>query len=97
MKRPLAVDPTTTRIGLRERTPATLPETLLFLFGAAAIALHVLDDSFLQPQPGTSARDHLLSGLVPTAVLVLAAWIYPRLRAGALAPRSLSCSASSGS
>jgi hypothetical protein len=47
-----------------------------------AIALHVADDSFFQPQPGTSAGDHLVSGLVPLAVLALAAWAYPRLRAG---------------
>ncbi len=46
------------------------------------IALHVADDNFLQPQPGTSASDHLVSGLVPLAVIGLAAWGYPRLRAG---------------
>ena len=46
------------------------------------IALHVADDNFLQPQPGTSAGDHLVSGLVPLAVIALAAWGYPRLRAG---------------
>ncbi len=46
------------------------------------IALHVADDNFLQPQPGTSAGDHLVSGLVPLAVIGLAAWGYPRLRAG---------------
>jgi hypothetical protein len=47
-----------------------------------AIGLHVLDDNFLQPQPGTSAGDHLVSGLVPLALLVLTAMMYPRLRAG---------------
>ena len=29
--------------------------TRLFVLGVALIALHVIDDSFLQPQPGTSA------------------------------------------
>ena len=48
----------------------------------ALIALHVLDDNFLQPEPGTSAGDHLVSGLVPLALLALAAWAYPRLRGG---------------
>jgi uncharacterized protein len=48
----------------------------------AMIALHVLDDSFLQPSPGTSARDHLVSGIIPLAVLAFAAWAYPRLRGG---------------
>ena len=35
----------------------------------ALVALHVVDDNFLQPQPGTSAGDHLVSGLVPLGVL----------------------------
>jgi uncharacterized protein len=57
-------------------------ERTLVRFCVGAIALHVVDDSFLQPQPGTSATDHLVSGLVPLAVLALAAVAYPRLRAG---------------
>jgi uncharacterized protein len=48
----------------------------------AVVALHVLDDNFVQPQPGTTATDHLVSGLVPLAGLALAAWAYPRLRGG---------------
>ena len=43
------------------------------------IAVHIADDNFLQPQPGTSAREHLASGLVPFALLALAAVMYPRL------------------
>jgi fermentation-respiration switch protein FrsA (DUF1100 family) len=57
-------------------------ETTLAVAALAVIAVHVLDDNFLQPQPGTSAGDHLVSGLVPTAVLLGAAAAYPRLRAG---------------
>jgi hypothetical protein len=45
-------------------------------------ALHVVDDNFLQPQPGTSAADHLPGGLVQTAFFVVLAWAYPRLRPG---------------
>ena len=30
----------------------------------------MVDDNFLQPQPGTSASDHLTSGLVPVAILL---------------------------
>jgi len=61
-------------------------EALIFAIAASVIGVHVADDSFLQPQPGTAAGDHLLSGLVPLVVLVLAIWAYPRLRAGARAP-----------
>jgi uncharacterized protein len=51
--------------------------------GIALIALHVLDDSFIHPNPGTSVSDHLVSGLIPLALLALAAWLVPR-RQGAL-------------
>ena len=47
-----------------------------------AVALHVVDDNFLQPNPGTSAADHLVSGLVPFGLLLAAAFFYERLRAG---------------
>ena len=53
------------------------------------VSLHVVDDNFLQPNPGTSAGDHLVSGLVPLALLVLAGIVYPRLRAGARATIAL--------
>jgi fermentation-respiration switch protein FrsA (DUF1100 family) len=57
-------------------------EGRLYRIATALIALHVVDDNFLQPEPGTSAADHLVSGLVPLAVLVLLAVVYDRLRAG---------------
>jgi dienelactone hydrolase len=56
---------------------------MLFLVPLALIALHILDDNFLQPEAGTSAGDHLVSGLVPLALLALAAWAYPSLRPAA--------------
>jgi uncharacterized protein len=59
------------------RNEATLAGT-----GLAIVALHVLDDSFFQPQPGTSAGHHLVSGLVPFAGLIAAALFYRRLRPG---------------
>jgi uncharacterized protein len=64
-------------------------ERRIFLVAVGVIALHVVDDSFLQPQPGTSAGDHLVSGLVPLAVLGLAALVYARLRGGARAAIAL--------
>ena len=49
---------------------------------AALVALHVLDDAFVQPEPGTAALDHLASGLVPVAILAAFVLAHPRLRAG---------------
>ena len=73
----------TTATASRARSSRTLARhQLLFLASLALIALHVIDDSFLQPQPGTSAADHLVSGLVPLTALVLAAAAYLRVRAG---------------
>jgi uncharacterized protein len=57
-------------------------ETVLFRIALALVALHVIDDNYLQPQPGMSPGDHVASGLVPLALLGLAAWAYPRLRGG---------------
>jgi uncharacterized protein len=57
-------------------------EAGLFRLALAVIAVHVIDDNFVQPNSGTSAADHLVSGLVPLALLALSAWAYPRLRGG---------------
>jgi MYXO-CTERM domain-containing protein len=54
------------------------------------VAFHIVDDSFLHPQPGTGAEDHLVSGLVPLGSMALAVWAYPRLRPGARAAIALS-------
>jgi hypothetical protein len=56
--------------------------TRAFRLAVAVIALHVLDDNFVQPQPGTGVGDHLVSGLLSLAALALAAWTHPRLRGG---------------
>jgi uncharacterized protein len=50
----------------------------------SAVALHIVDDAFLQPEPGMSAFDHP-GALVPLALVVGFAAAYPRLRAGARA------------
>jgi uncharacterized protein len=52
------------------------------LASIGVVALHVVDDNFLQPEPGMAATDHLVSGLVPLALLALAGFGYMRLRAG---------------
>jgi predicted alpha/beta hydrolase len=46
------------------------------------VAIGVIDDAFVRPEPGTSASDHLASGLAPVMLLVLFAVAYPRLRPG---------------
>ena len=66
-----------TRVAAALRT-----EVGLARLGFGVIGLHVVDDNFLQPEPGVSASDHLVSGLVPLGLLIGAAAIYPRLRAG---------------
>ena len=53
------------------------------------VGLHVVDDNFLQPEPGMSPVDHLPGGLTQLALVVVAAWAYPRLRAGARAALAL--------
>jgi hypothetical protein len=57
--------------------------------GFGLVALHVLDDSFLQRPTGVEPSDHLVSGLVPLALLALAAWAYGRSRPGVRASLAL--------
>ena len=54
----------------------------LFLGSVALIAVHIADDSFLNPEPGTHAADHLVGGLVTLALLGLGSWAFLRARAG---------------
>jgi hypothetical protein len=68
-------------------------ERRFFLTAVGVIAVHVIDDSFVQPNAGTSAADHLVSGLLPLAVLALAAWSYPRWRPGVRAIVAISLGA----
>jgi hypothetical protein len=51
----------------------------------AVLALHAAVDSFIAPEPGTEAGDHLLRGGATFAVLIVAAYLYAHLRAGAQA------------
>src|SRR5438046_3990710 len=67
---------------MSRRVAAARHETTVALAALAVIAVHLLDDNFVQPEPGTSAADHLVSGLVPLAALLAFATVYPRLRAG---------------
>jgi uncharacterized membrane protein (UPF0136 family) len=53
-----------------------------FLVLTALVALHVVDDSYLQPPSGTTARDHLVGGAVLLAALAAAACLHARGRPG---------------
>ena len=68
---------------------AVLTEVGLARIALGVIGLHVVDDNFLQPEPGTSAADHLVSGLVPLALIAAAVAVYGRLRAGLRATLAL--------
>ena len=68
---------------------AVRSEVAVARIALGAVALHVADDSFLQPNPGTSATDHLAGGLLLLLPLVAATVFYPRLRAGARATIAL--------
>jgi hypothetical protein len=57
-------------------------ESTWFLVCVGLIAVHVVDDRFLQPEQGISAGDHLVSGFVPLLLLLAAALGYHRMRAG---------------
>jgi uncharacterized protein len=64
-----------TRLGLTTQSAVALS-------AVAIVGLHVADDAFLQPEPGTSALDHLPGGLVQLGALGVAAVAYRRGRAG---------------
>ena len=71
------------------RGALTSREHRLFLAAVGLVAIPILDDNFVQTEPGTSAGDHLASGLVPLAVLAAVAAVYSRLPAGLRAATSI--------
>jgi hypothetical protein len=77
------------RAALRQR----LDERVMFRTAMALIVLAVLDDAFGHPEPGTTVGEHLASGLLPGAVGVALAAVYPRLRSGARAAVAIVCGA----
>jgi uncharacterized protein len=72
----------------REAGPA---EARIFRAAVAICAIAALDDAFVHREPGTSAGDHLASGLVPAGVALVLALFYPRVRAGLRAAVALVC------
>ena len=59
------------------------PAHLVFMGAAAVLAAHILTLTVIAPRAGTTAHDHILATVVPLGLLVLGAWLFPRLgRAG---------------
>ena len=56
-------------VGRAHPLAITRREHRLFLLAIGLVAVPIVDDNFVHTTSGTSARDHLLSGLVPLAVL----------------------------
>ena len=76
-------------VPVRSAVARLATERSLALASLGLVGLHVVDDNFLQPEPGMSPVDHLPGGLTQLALVVAAAWAYPRLRAGARAALAL--------
>ena len=66
-------------------------EALVARTALVVVALAVVDDAFIHREPGTSVVDHLAGGLVPAALAVALAVLYPRLRPGVRAIAALIC------
>jgi dienelactone hydrolase len=64
------------------RAPAGRRATIAAQGGLCLLALHAVDDNFLQPSSGTSAADHLLSGLTQVGLLLAVVALIARLRLG---------------
>ena len=83
-------EPAAPPAALRQRGARAGPvEARVFRLAMAIAALWVLDDAFWHHEPGTSAGDHLASGLVPVALAAALALVYLRVRAGARAVAAL--------
>src|SRR5688572_9391525 len=66
-------------------------ETLAVRVALGVIAVAVLDDAFVHHERGTAIGDHLASALVPAAIAVALAVVYPRLRPGMRGAAALVC------
>ena len=77
--------PTTSVGGLRLAQRArrlVMDDVRLFRLATVVIVIAIADDAFVHPERGTSAGDHLASGLIPVAIAVAAMLAYSRLPAG---------------
>ncbi len=73
------------------RTAQRDASALAFRIPLAVIAVAVFDHAFVSREPGTTAMDHVSSGLAPVLAALVLIWAYPRLRPGARAAAAISC------
>jgi hypothetical protein len=76
-----------------ERKPAaaTQRETAVFRAAMGVIAVALIEDAVVFPEPGTSAGDHVAALLVPLLVALVLAWTFPRMHGGTRAAVSVAC------
>src|SRR5215211_8364576 len=60
IKTATAATPSSTRRTYRRSRPSSVRRDLHSV-GIGVVAIHIVDDNFVQPQPGTGATDHLVS------------------------------------
>lgn len=90
----IAHSDSTPSVGFASRVVAAVrSEVAMARLALGLVAVAIVDDNFVHPEPGTAAGDHLLSGLVPLAVLAAVALVVPRLRAGVRAATYLTLGA----
>jgi uncharacterized protein len=61
-----------------------------FAAATALVCIHIVDAEIVQPQPGTTAGDHVVAAVVPLGVAALAVGVYQFLRPGLRAAIALS-------
>ena len=78
-----------THLPSRSAVARRVTERTLALASIGLVGLHVLDDNFLQPEPGMTAVDHLPGGLTLMALVAAGGWAYRRARPGGRAALAL--------
>ena len=78
-----------THLPSRSAVARRVTERTLALASIGLVGLHVVDDNFLQPEPGMTAVDHLPGGLTLMALVAAGGWAYRRARPGGRAALAL--------
>ena len=71
-----------------DRSSRSLPH-VVFAGAVAVLALHIVADAFLAPEPGAPLPDHVLSAGIPLVLAAAVVVAYPRLRPGIQAAMAL--------